>query len=90
MREISYNNDIFTAKFLTPFINPYIREIRIVVIFPLPQIKINDTMDWLMSKLLSCKRQDQPEAHKYLVTRLRERLADKLDILVTKHCTFYR
>lgn len=54
------------------------------------EIKINDTMHWLMKKLLSCKHQDKPANQKYLVTRLRENLAAKLDLLITQHFAYYR
>lgn len=47
------------------------------------EVKINDTLDWLMSKLLDCKHQDKPVQDKYLVTRIREGLVDQLDKLVS-------
>ena len=53
-------------------------------------MKINDTLDWLMSKLLDCKHQDKPVQDKYIVTRVREGLTDQLDKLINGYFTCNR
>ncbi|XP_063681702.1 transmembrane protein 135-like [Bolinopsis microptera] len=52
------------------------------------EVKINDTLDWMMSKLLDCKHQSKPAHQKYLVTRLRERLTDQIDLLITSNFSY--
>jgi len=54
------------------------------------EVKINDTLDWLMSKLLDCKHQTKPTQQKYLVTRMREGLTDWTDRLITSYFSYHR
>ena len=56
----------------------------------MPQIKINDTMDWLMTKMLSCRNTDSDPRQKYFLTRLRENLTNKLNELVRLNFTHYK